>query len=260
MDVLEKARPIALEAGALLLEGLGQAHHHDRKSSSVDLVTEYDRRAEELIAKRLAQSFPEHGLVGEEGSSRQGSDGFRWYVDPLDGTNNFAHGLPHFAVSMALYQHDLPQVALTYDPVKQELFEAVAGEGFFLNRRPGRVSQREELVESMLATGFPYDRHTDPHNNVAQLEAFLTRCRGIRRFGSASLDLAYVAAGRYDGFWEYKLGPWDVAAGILLVREAGGKVTATDGKPISLTSKVALVASNGKIHDAMVEVLSLAQR
>ncbi len=253
-SVKERARPIALETGQILRKGLQESPDFDRKSSSVDLVTRFDKLAEETIASRLQKEFPDHGLVAEEGARREG--GLRWYVDPLDGTNNFAHKLPHFAVSMALYEDDQPRVALTYDPVKEELFEAHLDGGTRLNGKRCQVASTSRLGEAMLATGFPYDRHTDPHNNVRQLEAFLTRARGVRRMGAATLDLAYVAVGRYDGFWEFKLGPWDVAAGVLLVREAGGRVTSLPQGPVRLTAKVDLLASNGSLHSSMTEILA----
>lgn len=255
-EVRQQAVAIAREAGAVLRAGFHERKQIARKSSEVDLVTEYDERCERLIAERLQGAFPDHGLVGEEGGRSAGSSGLKWYVDPLDGTNNFASGFPHFAVSMALYEDDDPLVAVTYDPLKDECFTATAGGGAFLNDSRLQTSRTERLVDSLLATGFPYDRATARHDNVDQLRAFLKASRGVRRVGSATLDLAWLAAARFDGFWEFKLGTWDVAAGILLVREAGGTVTAMDGGPIRLHDKLGLVASNGPIHRQMLEVLA----
>jgi myo-inositol-1(or 4)-monophosphatase len=251
-------------AGALLKAGVREQKSILSKSSAIDLVTEYDRAAETLILERLRSQFPEHSFVAEE----SGASGFlengrenpyTWYIDPLDGTNNFAHGFPVFCVSLALYEGQRPLVGVIYDPVRGECFSAVAGQGAYLKTAettiPLQVSRAETLLGSLLATGFPYDRHTSRLDNIAQLAAFLKRAQGIRRTGSAALDLAYVAAGRLDGYWEFKLNSWDVAAGVLLVMEAGGKATGMDGRPLSLSGKVDLVASNGLIQEAMLAVL-----
>jgi len=258
---LDTAVTIAHQTGALLREALGSAKEIEHKSSKIDLVTQFDLEAEEMITRSLQQAFPTHSLMAEEGgnTTNHNSD-YIWHVDPIDGTNNFAHGIPFFAISMALYQANLPVVGLVYEPMRDECFTAVAGEGTFLihnNRKTAlRVSQSQELVDSILATGFPYDRHSSDLDNMEQLRAFLKQAQGIRRMGSAALDLAYVAAGRLDGYWELKLNSWDVAAGVLLVQEAGGRVTMMDGQLFALTPKVSLVASNGRIHQAMLDTLS----
>jgi myo-inositol-1(or 4)-monophosphatase len=236
-----------------------EVHH---KSSAIDIVTQYDLETEALITDRLRAAFPEHRLLAEEGDyDSSNSDGPCWYVDPIDGTNNFTHGFPAFAVSMALYEGEQPLVGVVYDPLRDECFHAAQGQGAYLshneNREPLAVSHRENLVDCLLATGFPYDRHTSEFDNLTQFAAFLKRARGIRRAGAAALDVAYVAAGRLDGYWEYKLSSWDIAAGVLLVAEAGGQVTGSRGEPFSLTAgdKLDLVASNGHIHQTMVKVL-----
>lgn len=259
-SICVRAVEIAVEAGQVLTEGLARGKEIARKSSQVDLVTQYDRLSEQLIVSRLQHFFPDHGVVAEEGGGSVADEELRWYVDPLDGTNNFASRLPHFAVSMALYQGARPLVAVTYDPGRDECFRAVTGEGAFLECAGEcsrlQVSSTGDLLNAMVATGFPYDRHTSSHDNVEQLRAFLKRTRGVRRAGSATLDLAYVAAGRLDGFWEFKLGPWDVAAGVLLVIEAGGQVTSVGGSPVELGPRVSLVASNGSIHKPMLDLLA----
>lgn len=255
----------AREAGALLRRGVETQKSLSRKSSAVDLVTEYDHRAEALISERLGATFPTHRFVAEEGSQnglavKAGQDGYCWYIDPLDGTNNYAHGFPVFAVSLALYRQEKPLIGVIFDPMRDECFSAINGRGARLSANGAtsnlQVSQNSTLLESLLATGFPYDRHHTNQDNIAQFTGFLKTARGIRRAGSAALDLAYVAAGRLDGFWEFKLNSWDVAAGVLLVKEAGGHVTGIDGRSWRLSPKVSMVASNGRIHPAMLAVLA----
>ena len=263
------------EAGALLRRGINERKVVSRKSSAVDLLTEHDQAAEALISERLRRAFPDHRLVTEEGTQLGAQEGaenggedsgdglptgeYTWYVDPLDGTNNFAHGFPVFAVSIALYQAGRPLLGVVYDPMRDECFSAISGQGATVRSAGGRqairVSQEMNLLDSLLATGFPYDRHQTTDDNIAQLTAFLKTARGIRRPGAAALDMAYVAAGRLDGYWEFKLSSWDIAAGACLVQEAGGLVTGVDGAPWQIAPKVALIASNGHIHRAMQTVL-----
>lgn len=254
---LEITKQIAREAGQLLREGQEKGFSLVRKSTEIDLVTEYDQMAEALIVKKLQEAFPDHGIVAEEGSSvKTEADGLRWYVDPLDGTNNFAHRIPQFGVSMGLYQGPTPVLAVVYDPMRDHMYWAEEGSGAYLNGEPMKVSQATTVQDSILASGFPYDRHSDPVDNIAQMGLFLKRCQGFRRFGACCLDLASVAAGRYDGFWEFKLSSWDVGAGLLLVTEAGGKVTRIDGSPMSyLTERNNIVVSNGHIHQEMLDIL-----
>jgi len=227
-----KASAIAREAGARLKEFFTQGVETEYKGD-VDLVTIADRTVEKLIRERLAEAFPEHGIYGEEGTRDRLEGEFRWYVDPLDGTTNFAHGFPHFCVSMGLEQRpsgipadqDVTLVAaVIYDPLLDEMFTAEQGKGAWLNGRRMRVSRTPELGESLVATGFPSrKRHDSP--NIHFYQEFTLRSHGVRRAGSAALDLAYIAAGRMDGFWEFNLNPWDTAAGLLLVLEAGGRIT-----------------------------------
>jgi myo-inositol-1(or 4)-monophosphatase len=250
---------IAREAGALLRNGLGQGLSIQQKGTAVDWVTQYDEQAEALIVSRLQAAFPGHGLLAEEGSRANSDSPLTWHIDPLDGTTNFAHGLPIFSVSMALYEGSKPLVGIIYDPMRDECFSGASGLGASLTTPEGtvplRVSQADELVHSLLATGFPYDRHHSEQDNMQQLTRFLKQAQGIRRNGSAALDMANVAAGRLDGYWEFKLNSWDIAAGVLLVQEAGGQVTLVDGTPFTLSASVSLVASNGRIHPRMLEIL-----
>ncbi len=254
--VLDTAVPIAREAGALLREGYGREKEIAVKGTAVDWVTQFDQQAETLIVSRLRAAFPDHTLVGEEGGTTAGSSAYTWHIDPLDGTTNFAHGFPVFCVSLALVEGTRPLLGVIYDPLREECFTAVAGQGAWLNGRRLHVSQADSLIRSLLATGFPYDRHTAEHDNVAQMARFLKKAHGIRRAGAAALDMAYVAAGRLDGYWEFKLKSYDVAAGVLLVQEAGGQVTDMDGRAVQIAPEMALVASNGRIHAAMLAVLA----
>lgn len=261
-DMLTEAMVIARETGALLMEGFNQDLVIDHKSSDVDLVTMYDHAAEALITNRLHELFPTHGLLGEEGTNNNPDAQYAWHIDPLDGTNNYAHGFPVFCVSMALYEGTTPLIAVIYNPVLDECFTAIRGQGALLTtaaeQRPLRVSAQPKLKASLLATGFPYDRQTSPANNLNFVQEFLPRALGLRRAGSAAMDMAYIAAGRLDGYWEQKLHSWDMAAGILLVLEAGGTVTHMDGSPVTLRHRQQLhvVASNGLIHRQMLDVIA----
>lgn len=258
-DALATATTIAREAGALLLDGFGRQKRIEKKSSALDWVTEYDKASEELIVRRLRAAFPDHDLVGEEGTDTNRGQGYRWYIDPLDGTVNYAHGFPMFCVSLGLYRGDEPVLGVILDPLRQELFTAIAGQGAYLDRPQGRhrlhVSRETELVAALLATGFPYDVHTSPDNNLDFLGAFTRRAHGIRRAGSAALDAAYVAAGRLDGYWELKVYCWDIAAAVLIVREAGGRVTFLDGRPFRMERRFNILISNGRLHDPMQAVI-----
>jgi myo-inositol-1(or 4)-monophosphatase len=249
-EYLADLEPIAREAGALLMSYFDR-HIKIEYKGDVDLVTAADRASEKLIAERLHARWPQHGIVGEEGTRTDTSAEFRWYVDPLDGTTNFAHGYPVFCVSIALARRDDEiEVGVLYDPTRNELFAAERGRGATLNGNPIRVSKTTRLAESILGTGFPsHKRHKNP--NIYFYQQITLRSHGVRRAGSAALDLANVAAGRYDGFWEFNLNPWDTAAGVLIVREAGGKVTRFDGTPFRLDSREVL-ATNGPIHDEVI--------
>lgn len=220
-----------------------------------DLVTEVDRESERLIVEHLRSKFPDHDIVAEEGQYPQGGSPCRWIIDPVDGTTNYAHGFPWFCSSIGLVCDQELVAAVIYNPVQDELFTATRGGGAFLNGRRISVSGRAPLKNSLLGTGFPYDCASDPANNFDNFITFQKAARGIRRAGAAALDLAYVAAGRLDGFWELKLKAWDVAAGVLLVREAGGTVTTFDGSAYDVFND-RIVASNGLIHDQMIATLS----
>ena len=250
---------IAREAGALLMHYFHQ-HLKIEYKGEADLVTAADRAAEALIRDRIRAQWPTHDVLGEEqGLSDRGSD-YRWYVDPLDGTTNFAHGYPVFCVSMGLEYQELDQrsagqrasriAAVIYDPTRDELFTAEQGRGARLNGEAIHVSKTPALKESLLATGFPsHKRHKNP--NIFFYHQITLHTHGVRRAGSAALDLCNVASGRYDGFWEFNLNPWDTAAGVLIVEEAGGKVTRFDGSPFELNSRET-VASNGLLHEALL--------
>jgi myo-inositol-1(or 4)-monophosphatase len=246
----------AREAGALLRGYLG-AVAVDFKGT-VDLVTDADRASEALIAAKISTAFPDHALVGEEGtrgpSGQIDRSGYSWTIDPLDGTTNYAHGYPHFAVSIAMEHVGETLLGVIYDPTRDELFEATRGGGATLNGKALGVSKTDELIRSLLATGFPYDL-TARGESTALWNAFLNICQGTRRDGSAALNLAYVAAGRLDGFWERPLNPWDIAAGALIVQEAGGIVSGFDGGLFDPFDRE-VIASNGQIHDAMLEVVA----
>jgi myo-inositol-1(or 4)-monophosphatase len=244
---------IAREAGALLLPYFHRGLKIEYKGDA-DLVTAADRASEVLIRERIRQQFPSHDVLGEEqGLSDQGGD-YRWYVDPLDGTTNFAHGYPVFCVSMALEHRGKDQArriaGVVYDPTRDELFTAEVGKGAHLNGTPIHVSKAAQLKECLLATGFPsHKRHKNP--NIHFYHQITLRTHGVRRAGSAALDLCNVASGRFDGFWEFNLNPWDTAAGALIVEEAGGRVSRFDGSAFELDSRETL-ASNGLVHDALL--------
>jgi myo-inositol-1(or 4)-monophosphatase len=254
------AEQIARDAGALLREFYARGVETEYKGD-VDLVTEADRASEKLIVSRLKVSFPEHGIVGEEGTRDRMDREYRWYVDPLDGTTNFAHGFPVFCVSLGLERRrnksdaDGELIAgVIYDPLRDEMFTAARGQGANLNGRRMRVSPTPRLSESLVATGFPsHKRHANP--NIHFYQQFTLRSHGVRRAGSAALDLAYVACGRIDAYWELNLNPWDTSAGVLLVQEAGGTVTDFAGGPFQLDSREVL-ATNGLVREEMIELFA----
>ena len=260
MTFTPKASEIAREAGARLREFFAQGVETEYKGD-VDLVTVADRTVEKLIRTRLGDVFPGHGIYGEEGTRERLDREFRWYVDPLDGTTNFAHGFPQFCVSMGLEQRGTGLkededgtlvAAVIYDPMRDELFEAERGKGATVNGKAIAVSKIATLAEGLVATGFPSrKRHQNP--NIHFYHEITLRSHGVRRAGSAALDLAYVAAGRLEGFWEFNLNPWDTAAGILLVEEAGGRVSNFAGGQFRLNSEETLV-SNGLIHEELVKL------
>jgi myo-inositol-1(or 4)-monophosphatase len=247
---LHDLEPIAREAGALLMTYFDR-HIKIEYKGDVDLVTAADRASEKLIVERLRTRWPQYGIVGEEGTRSDVDAEYRWYVDPLDGTTNFAHGYPVFCVSIALVRGDETlEAGVLFDPTRDELFAAERGKGATLNGHPIHVSTIARLAESILGTGFPsHKRHQNPNIHFYQQLTLLSH--GVRRAGSAALDLANVASGRFDGFWEFNLNPWDTAAGVLIVQEAGGKITRFDGAPFRLDSHEVL-ASNDLIHDELL--------
>ena len=242
--------PIIREAGALLMAYFQQRIGYEYKGDA-DLVTEADRASEKFLTERLLARWPEFGILGEEGTRSDLTAQYRWLVDPLDGTTNFAHGYPVFCISVALVRDEEILAGFLYDPTRDEFFSAERGQGARLNGETLRVSRTARLAESLLGTGFPsHKRHKNA--NIHFYHQLTLRSHGLRRAGSAALDLVNVAAGRYDGFWEFTLNPWDTAAGVLLVQEAGGRVTRFDGSPFRLSSEEVL-ASNGIIHQELMQ-------
>jgi myo-inositol-1(or 4)-monophosphatase len=251
---LELALALAREAGELQRQRFGEPRQIQTKSSAIDLVTDVDRACDALVRQRVRAAFPGDGLLTEEAAEQPGASGWRWIVDPLDGTTNYAHGFPHFAISIAVERAGQVELGTIYDPIRDELFHALRGGGAFRNGGPVRVSVADQLQSSLLATGFPYDVHARS-DNLEYFGRFIRRAQAVRRAGSAALDLAYVACGRFDGFWELSLHPWDVAAGLLMIEEAGGRHTDFDGG-VTPPAGTRVLASNGRIHRAMVEVLA----
>jgi myo-inositol-1(or 4)-monophosphatase len=248
-DVLSLATQIAREAGALLMEHFRERVTIEYKGEA-DLVTVADRKSEALIRERLREYLPSHDILGEEGGLRDTGSDYRWYVDPLDGTTNFAHGFPVFCVSMGLEFKGRRIAGVIYDPTRDELFAAEQGSGAYLNDQRIHVSKTTNLAECLVATGFPsHKRHKNP--NIFFYHQITLQTHGVRRAGSAALDLCYVACGRFDGFWEFNLNPWDTAAGVLIVEEAGGRITDFHGGSFDLNGRETL-GSNGLVHQALL--------
>jgi myo-inositol-1(or 4)-monophosphatase len=265
-DNVKKFRETAIRAaraaGRVLLRSFSKGIRVDYKGE-VDLVTEADRAAEAVIIETLRKQFPGHRFLAEEGgeqtTSRSSDSDPKWIIDPLDGTTNYAHAFPIFSVSIGLEVAGEIILGLVYDPLRKEIFLAEKGRGATLNGAPIRVSEIEKINASLLVTGFAYDVRDDLRNNLDHFTQFSLRAQGVRRTGSAALDLCYVACGRFDGFWEMKLSPWDTAAGSLVAREAGATVTDFSNRPFSVYAKE-ILASNGRIHREMVEILALPRR
>ena len=255
---LEAAQKAARAAGKILKDNIAGKRDISYKGE-INMVTEMDRLSEKIVVESLLGAFPGHGILAEEGSSVESRSGFIWVIDPLDGTTNYAHGYPVFSVSIGLERDGQTVLGVVYDPMRDELFTAIKGAGAFFNGQPISVSRNTVLIGSLLATGFPYDRTTSRQNNLDLFSALIMATQEVRRSGSASLDLCAVAAGRLDGYWELKLHPWDVAAGSLLVLEAGGRVSDFTGSRFSIHDKE-IIASNGVIHDQMLEVIRSVQR
>lgn len=259
-NILERLLPITKAAGQIPRRYFRNSFHTHTKGSAIDLVTDADRETELFLRQELTQQFPDFGIVGEEGDDYlppSGDPDYWWVLDPIDGTTNFAHGLPHFCIIAALATRDFePVIGVIYNPIYEECYYGYLGGGAYQDGQRLQVSTQSSLITSLLITGFPYDRFQDPDNNLAEHAAFMLQCQGVLRLGSAGLDLACIAAGRAEGFWEQKLNRWDALAGVLLIREAGGVVTDYYGKEDGLLQKkMQIVASNGQIHTAMVDVI-----
>lgn len=259
--VLQHMIMIAKEAGAILHQQFNTPVEQMTKSTEVDIVTATDKQVEVLISEALLSAYPDTHLVGEEGGGQGASAAtadYLWFVDPLDGTTNFASSIPHFCTSIALTDNNrVPLLGVIYDPMRDELYTARRGAGATLNGNLLAVTEKTSLSQSVLASGFAYDRRTNSNNNTKQWTAFIPKVRGLRRMGAAALDLAYVAAGRYDGYWERSLNPWDVMAGVLLITEAGGIVTDYQGGDSpQFDNDGRYVASNGHIHAQILDVLA----
>jgi myo-inositol-1(or 4)-monophosphatase len=258
-EELHTARAAATEAGALIAKRWRSGATAGHLKGTIDVVTEVDLAAEALIVTHLSAAFPADRIVAEEGTGDPAAawNGRCWLVDPLDGTTNFSHGIPHFCVSIALLVDGEPQVAVVHDPLRPWTFWARRSGGAWRDDLRLSVSRTSTLRAAVVATGFPYDRHTNPAHNLGRTGAVLPRVQGFRRAGSAALDLAWVAAGWLDAYWEERLKPWDVAAGVLLVTEAGGQVSNLLGGPLVL-AEGRLTASNGLVHDDLIAVLARA--
>ncbi len=253
--MLNVAIEAAKKAGAFLKQNVGKIRDIQLKEGQErNLVTEIDKKSEKLIIEMIKRHYPQHEILAEESGHEKKKSDYRWIIDPLDGTTNFTHGLPIFCVTIALEHKGKIICGTIYDPNLDELFAAERGKGAHLNGKRIKVSKTSSLAKSLLVTGFPYNIVENPHHAVEHFVDFLMKGQAVRRMGSAAIDLAYVAAGRYDGFWEVALNPWDMAAGALIVEEAGGTLSDFAGKPFSIYEKE-IVASNTKVHDEMIEVL-----
>jgi myo-inositol-1(or 4)-monophosphatase len=252
---LEDLHNWARQAGALIRAGYEQDHEIHMKGE-IDLVTEMDRRAEAFLMSSIYDRFPGHSIVTEESGLHQGLNDHCWYIDPIDGTVNYAHNLPWFVVSLAYAEGEQMKYGVIYEPMRDECFSAARGEGAWMNGRPIHVSQTDTLIKSLLSTGFPYDVATVERNNIAQFINLTMLTQGVRRSGSAALDMAYVACGRLDGFWEIQLQAWDVAAGGLIVEEAGGIATSMEGSRDLLQPPYSTVTSNPFLHPLLLQALN----
>jgi myo-inositol-1(or 4)-monophosphatase len=255
---LSDLEELARAAGDILFAGF-KNHNNIQHKGEINLVTEIDQQSEAYLLGEIKRRFPGHSIIAEESGKHAGDPQHIWYVDPLDGTTNFAHGLPIFSVSIGYAQSDNLTLGIVYDPIQEELFAATKGQGAYLNDKPIHTGNQEKLSRSLLCTGFPYDRFTNPVNNLDNFAKFSLKAQGVRRLGSAALDLCYVAAGRLDGFWELRLYPWDMAAGKLIAEEAGAKVTKFNGDPHLFNPPYSIIAANPKLHREMEKVLHDAE-
>lgn len=256
LESLARSAGEILRRGFIRRPGIEGSQKVDHKGV-IDLVTEIDRRSEEFLIGEITSRFPDHRIVTEESGELQGDDCCQWYIDPLDGTVNYAHSIPICSVCLAYAEDGELKMGVVYDPLQDECFSAERGRGASLDGAPIRISSQEHLDQSLLVTGFPYDIRTNPENNLDHYANFALRSQGVRRLGSAALDLCYVASGRFDGFWELRLSAWDVAAGGLIAREAGARVTSIDGNPDFLKPPYSILAANPGLHPRMLEVLGL---
>jgi myo-inositol-1(or 4)-monophosphatase len=254
-SIAQFAREMAIGAGEILLSGFGTGVAVEYKKGDIDLVTEYDRKSEKYILDQIRARYPEHRILSEESGLNRTGEEPCWVIDPLDGTTNFAHGMPIFSVSIALVEAGVPVAGVVYDPTRRECFWVARGQGAYLDERPIRASRQTELLRTLLVTGFPYDAHSNTLNNIAEFARFSKQVRGVRRLGSAAIDLSYVAAGRLDGYWELRLAPWDLAAGALIAEEAGAKVTLVDGAPLNVLDGTSILAANEGLHARMLAQL-----
>lgn len=249
---LEEIAAWARAAGALLREGYGKRHSIDHKGR-IDLVTEMDRKVEDFLLGSVRQRYPDHTILSEESGHFNGSDKHSWFIDPLDGTTNYAHSIPHFSVSIAYAEAGQVKLGVVYEPMRDECFTAEHGQGAFLNGERISVSATADLVTSLMVTGFPYDSSITGKTNLENFAHFTRLTQGVRRMGSAAVDMCYVAAGRFDGYWETILQPWDLAAGSLIVQEAGGVITSLGGDPTFMQPPYAILVGNPKVHALMLK-------
>lgn len=254
--MLEKVIFIAREAGEVLRNGFGKNFSIEYKTNVANLVTEFDKKSEKTIIDFIKKEFPTHSVLAEEGGGFEASGEYLWVIDPLDGTTNFAHGLPIFSVSIGVQKNGEMICGVVYDVMRDAMYFAEKGSGAFCNDRKLSVSTNDDLHKSVLVTGFPYNVHENPDFAYERFTAFLRVARAVRRLGSAAIDMCYVAEGVFDGFWEVSLNPWDMAAGIILVQEAGGKISDFEGKPTTIFGKQ-ILASNNKVHESMINVLKI---
>jgi myo-inositol-1(or 4)-monophosphatase len=254
LELRDFSAAIAREAGAILRDGWGRVHHPERKGR-IDLVTDYDRRSEALLLARVRERYPDHAILAEESGASGAAEGHRWLIDPLDGTTNFAHNYPFFGVSIGVEHRGELVAGVVHDPVRGETFAAARGAGATLDGRPIHVSDIAAVEDALLVTGFHYSIRERPEPTLTLFREFLMRAQGVRRDGSAALNLCYLACGRFDGFWEARLSPWDMAAGVLIVREAGGVVTDFSAAPFRLDGRQ-ILAANPALHAAMRGVIA----
>lgn len=258
---LSDLETLARQAGEIIRCGFeprpGYGHRHltIEHKGDIDLVTDIDRQSEQYIIGEINRRFPGHGIYAEESGDNRNGQGCLWYIDPLDGTINFAHGVPIFAVSIAYEENSELQLAAVFDPLRRECFSAQKGKGAWLNGEPIHVSACSQLIDALLVTGFPYDIRTNPVNNLDQYARLMKQTQGVRRLGSAALDLAYVGAGRMDGFWELQIEPYDIAAGALIAREAGALVTDASGGLLLLKKSMTILAANSQLHPQILKAI-----